>query len=333
MPLREAKYILAGLMISHLLAWSMARADETPAPAPTRIQSATERVVVPVMVFSGPDDYLEGLKREDFQLFVGRKEVVEFQLLHNVDLPVQATVVFDHSSRQLISRFGWIKAFIHGLIHDFNYEDVFSLATFGYQYAVVQPPTDDRYEISETLNNLHPRMFASERSIWEYFKRDVRSMSRELGQGGAPPNKTAIALDHSLSDLSRSESPKRILILISDGDENLSKITLDHVRHWGIPIYAVYFPGSGIGERSLFRRGENLEKLAAETGGKVFNVSSVIEPEPIGRRIAYLVRNQYLISFEPGADLSRTKTHPLKVAVRQPETRIDFRKSFRFSHE
>jgi len=329
----DISFILAGLLLC--LSWNgpAPLAAETSAPPASRIQSATERVVVPVMVFSGPDDFLTGLRREDFQLFVDRKEIKDFQFLHNLDLPVQATVVFDHSSSQLMSRLGWIKAFIHGLIHDFNYEDLFSLATFGYQYAVLQAPTTDRYQISELLTNLHPRMFASERSIWEYFKRDVRTLSQTLDEGGPPPNKTAIALDHSLSELSRSELPKKILILISDGDENLSGITMDHVRPWGIPVYAVYFPGSGIGARSLLRRGEILEKLTSESGGKLFQISSVIEPEPIGRKIAFLVRNQYLISFEPGSELSRAKTHPLKVSVRRPEVRIDFRKSFRFTHE
>jgi VWFA-related protein len=296
-----------------------------------KIKSESIRVTVPITVESAGDESVIGLKREDFRLYVDDVEVKEFQFLHNADLPVSMGVVFDHSSHVVMSHFSWMKLVVRGLIHEFNPEDEFFLATYGYEYAEVQPTTSDRIAIMETLQNLHPYMFGSRESFWSFFKTSVRDWSKQLKSD--PPNKTAIALDRSLYSLNLSEHPKKILLLLSDGDENLSNVTLNHIQHYGIPCYFIYFKGTGVGERSLFRRGAILETISRETGGRILTDDGTTDPSVIGQRIAAWVRNQYLIGFEPSPDLARDKTHTIRIEVKLPAAQLYYRKSFRFMKE
>jgi VWFA-related protein len=302
-----------------------------PEDPPDKIKAESIRVVVPISVQFEDAEPVAGLKREDFTLAVDKAPVSDFQLLHNADIPVFMGVVFDHSSQAVIGHFGWMKEMIRGLIHQFSPEDRFFLATYGYDYVSVQSPTSDRIEIMETLNNMYPQMFSTRASFWDYFKTGPQDLTKKLKSD--PPNKTAIALDRSLHSLEQAENPKKVLLIFSDGDENLSDITLHHVQRYGYPCYFIYFNGSGFGQRSLFRRGEMLKTVARETGGGVITPSQTDDPSVVGRKISEWVRNQYLISFEPSAKLDRDKTHGLVVTVNRPTAKLYYRKSFRFVKE
>lgn len=302
------------------------------AQTPTgKIQTESIRVVVPISVQTENAEPVAGLKKEDFALFVDKAPVGEFQFLHNADIPVFMGVVFDHSSSAVIGHFGWMKDLIRGLIHEFSPEDRFFLATYGYNYVNLQPPTSDRIEIMETLNNLYPQMFSTKTSFWEFFKTGPQDLTKKLKSD--PPNKTAIALDRALHALEQTDNPKKVLLVFSDGDENLSKITLHHVQRYGYPCYFIYFKGSGFGQRSLFRRGEMLKTIARETGGGVISPAKSDDPSVVGRTISEWIRNQYLIGFEPSSNLDRDKTHAIVVTVDRPATQLYYRKSFRFVKE
>ncbi len=296
-----------------------------------KIQTESIRVVVPISVQAENAEAVAGLKKEDFALFVDKVPVKDFQFLHNADIPVFMGVVFDHSSSAVIGHFGWMKEMIRGLIHEFSPEDRFFLATYGYSYVNLQAPTSDRIEIMETLNNLYPQMFSTRASFWDFFKTGPQDLTKKVKSD--PPNKTAIALDRSLQTLEQAENPKKILLVFSDGDENLSNITLHHVQRYGYPSYFIYFKGSGFGQRSLFRRGEMLKTVARETGGGVITPAKTDDPSVVGRTISEWIRNQYLIGFEPSLELAKDKTHTILVTVDRPDTQLYYRKSFRFVKE
>jgi VWFA-related protein len=309
----------------------MRPAAQTPPPSGrTVLQAESVRVVVPVTVTDPAGDIVSGLRKDNFKLFVREREVPEFQFLHNSDLPVVIGYVFDHSSRAVMSRFSWNKQVIQALIHQFGFEDVFFIATYGNEYAEVQKPTSDRLEILETLTNLHPYMFTSRESFWSFFKKDVRDYSKNTGPA---TNKNAIAMDHALYALSGYELPKKALVLASDGDENLSDNTLHHVQRYGVPVYSLFFTGSGFGGQSLFRRGAILRKVSQETGGTVFDQLDGADAAAIGRRIAQVIRSQYLISFEPDPRLKKTDTHAIRLVSAEPGLNLVYRKSFRFVKE
>jgi len=294
------------------------------------IRTEIQRVVVPVSVFTLGGETVGELTRDDFKLFVDECEIEEFQLLYDVQMPTVITVVFDHSSSSVQKNWSWTKSFIRELIHHLTTEDVFSLATYGWKYDRICGPTSDRIEIMERLDNLYPELFFKKSSFWDFLKRDVRDMGK---QEQLPGNKTAIALDLSLTDMLRQPHPKKYLILISDGDENLSKITLNHVQSYGIPIYSIFFSGSGFGRHSLFRRGSLLRTISEETGGVVFKKTKTMDPASVAGETARMIRNHYLLSFSPSDELNRNKTHSIRVVLNRSNVRTNFRRSFRFSKE
>jgi len=327
-PKRFKRHINIALILLGLLATAIR--PQEPAAGSSVVKAESVRVVVPVTVTATDGEMITGLRKENFRLYVRNAEITRFQFLHNTDLPLVIGYVFDHSSRSVMNRFSWNKQVVQSLIHQFGFEDVFFLGTYGTQYAEVQKPTSDRLEILATLSNLHPYMFSSQESIWSFFTKDIRDYSKRKG---APVNKTAIALDHALYSLAGYDLPKKALILVSDGDENLSDITLNHVQRYGVPVYALYFSGSGIGGQSLFKRGQILRTVSQETGGCVFENLEDADPHEIGRRLSLVIRNQYLISFEPSEHLNRTKTHPIRIVLDRADANVVYRKSFRFVKE
>ena len=108
---------------------------------------------------------------------------------------------------------------------------------------------------------------------------------------------------------------QKAMVLISDGDDTASKIgfepALAYVQRSGVAIYTV---GLGIGGASLGIRGK-LEKLATETGGRTFFVSTADELEGVYEQIERELRSRYLLAFAPDPPPKEGERHTLEVKV------------------
>jgi Ca-activated chloride channel family protein len=104
----------------------------------------------------------------------------------------------------------------------------------------------------------------------------------------------AVALDH----LQQGSCDKKVLILISDGEDNASKHNLPQViemaRHSGAIIYAI-----GIFEQDGDQNLGVLRRFAKETGGEAFFPESSKELALICEGIARDIRNQYTLAYVP----------------------------------
>lgn len=294
------------------------------------IRSKTVEVVVPVSVRGAGGKSVAGLGKDDFELFVNSRRITDFHLIEHARQATAGVILFDHSAKQVIQDFGSIKTLIRDLIHLFAPADLFSLATFGVRYVEIVPPGSDRGAIMDALDNIYPAQYHDRTSIGDYFKSYWKLNTK--GNKGAP-NRTAIGLDQATSTLEEFKNPNKFILLISDGDENLSQITLHHIQHAGIPVYAWYFPGSGWGEKSLFRRGQFLKRICAETGGQLFEGRKDLDLATVRQQIRQSVQEKYLIGFSPEAGLSPGKTHKILVKIADEAATITFRKSFRFERE
>ncbi|MBN2433545.1 MAG: VWA domain-containing protein [Acidobacteria bacterium] len=327
--------VLAGLwLVSAIPAQSAETIPAEDAAAPT-IRTETQRVVVPVAVFSRAGEVLDDLDTADFRLFVDDRTVPDFGLQFDRQMPAVVHVLVDFSSSQIQDKWPWVKSFLKAMIHRLTPRDTFVLAGYGWRYQVICGPTTDRAEIMETLDNLYPELYVPRHGLWDSIKQQLKRDVRDTGKGGqqVPLNKTAIALDKTMFALADETNPKKYIILVSDGDENLSKVTLNHLQKAGVPVFSVYLSGSGFGRHSLFRRGAFLQTIAEETGGVVFRKTSTLQPDLVARQTADMMRNHYLISFTPAGDLARDDTHRIRVEVDRPNIRTDYRRSFRFSRE
>jgi Ca-activated chloride channel family protein len=100
---------------------------------------------------------------------------------------------------------------------------------------------------------------------------------------------------------------KKVLLVITDGQDNMSQETLEGAirklqpnqgvqSNQGATIYAI-----GLTNGGMTRSGrEALQSLAKSTGGVAFFPQSLDEVDEITRAVAHDIRSQYTLAFKPG---------------------------------
>jgi VWFA-related protein len=97
---------------------------------------------------------------------------------------------------------------------------------------------------------------------------------------------------------------KKVLIVITDGQDNMSRETLqDAMRklqsNKGATVYAI-----GLTDEGMTRSGRQaLQDLATSTGGVAFFPQTLDEVNEISRSVAHDIRSQYTIAYNPGPNI------------------------------
>ncbi len=99
---------------------------------------------------------------------------------------------------------------------------------------------------------------------------------------------------------------KKVLLVITDGQDNMSRETLQGAMRTlqsskGATLYAI-----GLSDQGMSRSARQaLENLAAATGGLAFFPKSLAEVDEITREIAYDIRSQYNLTYNPGPNIGK----------------------------
>jgi VWFA-related protein len=137
--------------------------------------------------------------------------------------------------------------------------------------------------------------------------------------------------------LDRNADPgsRRVLVVISDGEENYSKYsTLDdaltQLQKTDCLFYAINPSGGGIRLNRISLRGQGfMEAMASETGGRAFNVSKAQELEPVFGKIAAELQAQYLFGYYAVDEPASSGFRRIAVrAPRRPDLRIRARQGY-----
>jgi VWFA-related protein len=108
---------------------------------------------------------------------------------------------------------------------------------------------------------------------------------------------------------------RKAMVLLSDGDDTSSLVpfadALAFAQRSGVSIYTI---GLGVGSGSLGIRGK-LQKLAEETGGRVFYVDKAEALDQVYDQIERELRSQYLIAFAPNPAPKEGERHAVEVKV------------------
>lgn len=121
----------------------------------------------------------------------------------------------------------------------------------------------------------------------------------------------------------RGAHEKRVLLIISDGQDNNSRYTFNEVRRLlkesGVLIYAVGISsGGGYGDTNDTQGRAILSELAGVSGGKAFFPETTAEMNEIFERISVELRHQYSIAYRPANLVTDGKWRKLKVKVQPP---------------
>lgn len=123
---------------------------------------------------------------------------------------------------------------------------------------------------------------------------------RRLAPGGGSAVYDAVYLAATRQLGTHADRPvRRLIILISDGEDNQSRVTANEVieaaRRAEVAIYAISTTDSNI-----FSRGDKLmEKFAEETGGRVFYPKKIEDVGHAFNTIQEELRSQYALSYKP----------------------------------
>ncbi len=108
------------------------------------------------------------------------------------------------------------------------------------------------------------------------------------------------SLDRLLVYLNNSRLSKKVLLVITDGQDNLSQETLQEASRRlqpanGPTLYAIGLTGSGLQSEER----EALQRLATGTGGVAYFPDSLDQVDSITRTVARDIRSQYIIAYKP----------------------------------
>jgi Ca-activated chloride channel homolog len=232
---------------------------------------------------------LTNLTQSDFQIFQnGQAETItSFQ---REDVPVAIGIVIDNSGSMRDKR-SKVSEAVMNLIKASNQQDEVFVVNFGQTPYLDQDFTSDPHLLEAAMHQTSTR-------------------------GSTALYDAVVASSVHLRNNPRLN--KKVLIVITDGQDNMSRETLhDAMRklqsNKGATVYAI-----GLTDEGMTRSGRQaLQDLAASTGGVAFFPETLDEVNEISRTVAHDIRSQYTIAYNPGPNIG-TGYQAIRVEAHAP---------------
>jgi len=276
-------------------------------------------VTVPVTVRDSKGKLLQDLTREDFQLSEdGQPQRIRY-LTVDRDRPLTLGLLIDTSGSQrdyIKKERAAARAFFETMLT--RPGDTAFLVRFDNAITLLQKPTASKDELSAGLGHLedpHP---------W-----------RVENPGGTL---FFDALDLTCERITRNADGRNAVIVLTDGDDNGSVLTLEQAiaaaQVSNTVIYSILYTdeSSGfLGSKQAVRGKQVLERLSAETGGHMYQVS-VREPlEKIFADIADEMRTQYVLAYSPTKGGGGSEFRKIELTGRDKSWKIQTRSGYYYS--
>lgn len=153
---------------------------------------------------------------------------------------------------------------------------------------------------------------------------DGEDLHRRLGLVGAH-GETALydAVYLGIEKVQQGRHRKRVLLVISDGQDNASQYTFEQLRRrlkeTDVQLYCVGIGFPGLSEKAEQRRAMRgqmiLDNIAQVTGGRAFFVNSASDLEKATTRVALELRHQYSLGYTPTNNQRGGKWRKIRVRV------------------
>jgi Ca-activated chloride channel family protein len=282
--------VVGGLCTVAPLAGRAQEPQATPDQAPPVFKARSDLVVLHVNVFNGKSDAVPDLPRSAFEVLDdGKPQPITF--FSSVDVPVAVGLVIDNSTSMLTRR-NMVLAGGRAFAESSHPEDQVFTVVFN-------------ENVRDTLPSREP--FTQSHSIIE------GSLLRY-----PPGGKTAVydAVITGLAHLQQATLQKKVLVVLTDGDDNASKHSKQDMLHRAMRsdalIYTVF-----TGDLAATRGDPDvLKKLAAITGGAFYSPDTEMQVVETFTAVAQNIRRGYSIGFVP--QHGDTDYHRVKVLVRAP---------------
>jgi len=279
------RVVLAALGVCAFALWAAQKPNTAPQPASSKPEPVDDstRIILDVtrvnMLFTVTDKkgrFITDLGREDFQVIEGKKPQTIQEFTAESDLPLRLGILID-TSNSIRDRFKFEQEaaiqFINSVVHP--RQDKALIVSFDTSAELVADLIDDTEKLAKSIRDLRP------------------------GGGTALYDAVYFACRDKLSVDQPRHKFRRAIVIVSDGDDNQSRVTRDQALEMAQKTDAVIYAISTNITRIETDGDKVLRYLTAETGGRAFFPFKVEDLDQSFENIANELRHQYNIFYRP----------------------------------
>jgi len=293
-------------------------------PTPEATLKVTSEVVnVYAVVKQKNGRLVPDLSKDDFLLEEDKQPQVIRYFAREADTPITLGILVDTSPSQgrvLPLEKDEAKAFLRQLLRP---KDLTFVLHFDVEVELLQDFTGDLRMLDKAIDENVINGGGSGPTPGQFPTGDM---------GGATHLYDAVYL--ASHDLLKSETGRKVLVLLTDGEDQGSRMKLDQAleaaQKSDVIVYSVaitdrsFYFGHGMG----FGGDSVLRKLSEETGGRVIEVSRAKDTSAAFQQIADELRTQYLLGYTPTNNKLDGSFRRIQVKVRQGNYKIDARRGY-----
>jgi Ca-activated chloride channel homolog len=244
------------------------------APTDPKIRVDVNLVVLHTTVLDDRQRFVDGLKEENFRVFEDKAEQ-KLSVFKREDIPVSMGLVIDNSGSMRDKR-PRVNAAAITLVEASNPQDEAFVVNFN----------DDFYlDLDKDFTNSVPEL--------------KEALERIDSRGSTALYDAVIgSLDHA----KKGHKDKKVLLVVTDGEDNTSHNTLEktirEIQRTDTVIYTIGLLGEE-NKKNAKRAKRALEDIAKASGGLSFFPENVADVKEICENVAHDIRNQYTLAYYP----------------------------------
>ncbi len=269
---------------------------QQPAPKPEVggfiFRAETRLVVLHATVFDKNSHFVTNLPQAAFRVYENSVEQA-VKLFRREDVPVSVGLVIDNSGSMRDKR------------------EKVNHATLAFVKA--SNPQDEVFVVNFNDEAFLDQDFTNSREL-------LQDALKKIDQRGGTAFYDAVSMSLNwLKD--KAKKDKRVVLLVTDGEDNASQITLEKLLRKAQESEAAVFTVGLLNEeerRAARRTRRALMAIAEATGGAAFFPKEVGEVDEIAARVAADIRNQYILGYTPSNEAQDGSFRQVKVQLVGP---------------
>jgi Ca-activated chloride channel family protein len=324
------RFLAAALLLPAVLCVnSSAKAQENTRESKQAIQVAVERVNVGVIVTDHDGHFVEGLRREDFQVFDNGAEhpLAGFA---SIDEPGQVLLLIEAGPAVYLLESGHVWA-ANALLDGLSADDRVAVVKYADSPATLLDYTADKRAVSAAFDQLRFNLGFGSLNL-------SSSVSKVLEWLAGIPGKKTIALLSTGVDTSASNEVASLMQQLKVSDVRILAVSLAGGLQNPPPGSKKKSSTKDSGQMAQqFEQADLLLKRIAEsTGGRAYYPKTAKEFDSVYAEIAQLIRHEYSLAFAP--PIRDGLAHAIEVRVNAPQNaspnkqvtgyRVDHRRAY-----
>jgi VWFA-related protein len=310
-----------GILLSAACCAGAQERPELPSPG-TTLKVTSEVVNVYAVVRQKNGRLIPDLNKDDFQLEEDQQPQVIRYFARETDTPLTMGILVDTSPSQgqvLEVEKTQAEAFLQDVMRP---KDLTFVLHFDVEVELLQDFTSDLHRLDKAIDETEING-GGMRTPGTFPSGDA---------GGATHLYDAVYL--SARELLKNEVGRKVLIMLTDGEDQGSKVkletALEAAQKSDVIIYSVE-----ISDRAFYRRGgmsysgdSVLRKLSEETGGRVIKANNANDTSVAFQRIAEELRTQYLLGYTPTNTKLDGTFRKIEVKVPNKDVKVNARRGY-----